>query len=44
MKKELEPVKIFEESHRSHMSEDYSQYKMVKGEEYFKPDVKKFLS
>lgn len=35
---------IFEEVHTSHMSKDYSQYKMVKGDGYFKPDIKKFLS
>ena len=34
---------IFEEVHRSHMSKDYHQYKMVKGEKYFKPDVGKFF-
>jgi predicted HAD superfamily Cof-like phosphohydrolase len=34
---------LFEEVHRSHMSKDYSQYKMVKGEKYFKPDLKKIL-
>lgn len=35
---------IFEEVHNSHMSKDYHQYKMVKGEGYFKPDVGKFLN
>lgn len=34
---------IFEEVHRSNMSKDYHQYKMVKGANYFKPDVKRFL-
>ncbi|HEX8974475.1 MAG TPA: nucleoside triphosphate pyrophosphohydrolase family protein [Patescibacteria group bacterium] len=34
---------IFEEVHRSHMSKDYHQYKMVKGEGYFKPNVAKFF-
>ncbi len=34
---------IFEEVHKSHMSKDYHQYKMVKGENYFKPNVGKFL-
>ncbi|MEA3449640.1 MAG: nucleoside triphosphate pyrophosphohydrolase family protein [Patescibacteria group bacterium] len=34
---------IFNEVHNSHMSKDYHQYKMLKGEKYFKPDVKKFL-
>ena len=35
--------KIFEEVHRSNMSKDYHQYKMVKGKNYFKPNVKKIL-
>jgi predicted HAD superfamily Cof-like phosphohydrolase len=35
--------KIFEEVHCSHMSKDYSQYKMIKGKKYFKPNVGKFL-
>jgi predicted HAD superfamily Cof-like phosphohydrolase len=34
---------IFEEVHRSNMSKDYNQYKMVKGENYFKADLKRFL-
>lgn len=34
---------IFEEVHNSHMSKDYSQYKMIKGENYFKPDIHKFF-
>lgn len=34
---------IFEEVHRSHMSKDYGEYKMIKGENYFKPDLKKIL-
>lgn len=34
---------IFEEVHNSHMSKDYHQYKMIKGEGYFKPDVKIYL-
>lgn len=34
---------IFEEVHNSHMSKDHHQYKMIKGEKYFKPNVKKFL-
>lgn len=34
---------IFQEVHSSHMSKDYHQYKMVKGEKYFKPNVVKFL-
>ena len=35
--------KIFEEVHRSHMSKDYHQYKMIKGKKYFKPNLKKIL-
>lgn len=34
---------IFKEVHRSNMSKDYHQYKMVKGEKYFKPDLGKFF-
>lgn len=34
---------LFEEVHRSHMSKDYHQYKLVKGQNYFKPDLKKIL-
>jgi len=34
---------IFEEVHNSHMSKDYHQFKMVKGESYFKPDVAQYL-
>ncbi|NCF75178.1 MAG: hypothetical protein GWO87_01680 [Xanthomonadaceae bacterium] len=34
---------IFTEVHRSHMSKDYSQYKMIKGKSYFEPDLKKFF-
>lgn len=34
---------LFAEVHRSHMSKDYNEYKMVKGENYFKPDLKKIL-
>ncbi len=34
---------VFEEVHNSHMSKDYHQYKMLKGEKYFKPDIKKFF-
>ena len=34
---------IFEEVHRSNMSKDYHQYKMVKGKNYFKANVKKFF-
>lgn len=34
---------IFEEVHKSNMSKDYNEYKMVKGQGYFKADVKKIL-
>ncbi len=34
---------IFEEAHRSNMSKDYHGYKMIKGPNYLKPDIKKFL-
>ncbi len=34
---------IFWEVHNSHMSKDYSPYKMIKGPGYFKPNVKKFF-
>ncbi len=34
---------IFKEVHNSHMSKDYHQYKMIKGKQYFKPNVGKFL-
>ena len=34
---------IFEEVHRSNMSKDYHEYKMIKGPDYFKPDIKKFF-
>ena len=29
--------------HRSNMSKDYHEYKMVKGPNYFKADIKKFF-
>jgi predicted HAD superfamily Cof-like phosphohydrolase len=35
---------IFAEVHRSNMSKDYHQYKMVKGENYTPADIKKLLS
>jgi predicted HAD superfamily Cof-like phosphohydrolase len=35
---------VFEEVHRSNMSKDYAEYKMVKGKDYFKADIKKFFS
>lgn len=34
---------IFEEVHKSNMSKDYHEYKMVKGEDYFKADIKKLF-
>lgn len=34
---------IFEEVHRSNMSKDYGEFKMIKGDSYFKPDLKKIL-
>lgn len=34
---------VFQEVHNSNMSKDYHQYKMVKGEKYFKPDIGKIL-
>lgn len=34
---------IFEEVHRSNMSKSKSQYKMIKGPEYFEADIKKFF-
>lgn len=34
---------IFEEVHRLQMSKDYHRYKMVKGNNYFKADIKKFF-
>lgn len=34
---------IFGEVHRSNMSKDYAQYKMVKGKNYSKADIKKIL-
>jgi len=34
----------FEEVHNSNMSKDFHQYKMVKGENYFKANVGRFLN
>ncbi|MBY0472915.1 nucleoside triphosphate pyrophosphohydrolase family protein [Patescibacteria group bacterium] len=34
---------VFTEVHRSNMSKDYDEYKMVKGSNYFKADIKKVL-
>lgn len=35
---------IFEEVHKSNMSKDYNEFKMVKGEDYFKPNLKKIFN
>jgi len=34
---------IFLEVHNSNMSKDYHQYKMVKGKNYFKANIKRFF-
>src|SRR3989338_5043988 len=34
---------IFEEVHRSNMSKDYNQYKMVKGPGYFRANIRRFF-
>ncbi len=34
---------IFEEVHKSNMSKEYHEYKMVKGQHYFKADIHKFF-
>ncbi len=34
---------IFEEVHKSNMSKDYSEYKMIKGKNYVKADLKRFF-
>ena len=34
---------IFEEVHKSNMSKDYHEYKMIKGSNYFKADIKKYF-
>lgn len=34
---------VFEEVHRSNMSKDRHQYKMVKGNGYFEPNLNKFF-
>ncbi len=34
---------VFEEVHRSQMSKDYNEYKMVKGENYFEANLDKFF-
>ncbi len=35
---------IFQEVHRSQMSKEYHQYKMVKGRNYFKADIDKIIN
>jgi predicted HAD superfamily Cof-like phosphohydrolase len=35
---------IFEEVHHSNMSKDFDEYKMVKGKNYFKPNLKKIFN
>ncbi len=35
---------IFMEVHKSNMSKDYAQFKMIKGKNYFKADIKKVLN
>lgn len=34
---------VFEEVHASNMSKDFAQYKMIKGEDYFKADMDNFF-
>jgi len=35
---------VFAEVHRSHMTKEHHQYKMVKGENFSKADIKKILA
>lgn len=35
---------IFEENHRSQMSKEYNQYKMVKGKEYFEVNIANIMN
>jgi NTP pyrophosphatase (non-canonical NTP hydrolase) len=35
---------IFQEVHNSNMSKDYHEYKMIKGEKYFKANINKFFN
>ncbi len=35
---------IFQEVHNSNMSKDYHEYKMIKGEKYFKANIEKFFN
>lgn len=34
---------VFEEVHRSNMSKDYHEYKMIKGPNYFKANIEQFF-
>lgn len=34
---------VFEEVHRSNMSKDYHEYKMIKGDGYFKANIDQFF-
>lgn len=34
---------VFEEVHNSHMTKEYHEYKMIKGANYVKADIKKFF-
>ncbi len=34
---------IFQEVHKSQMSKDYHEYKMIKGKNYFEANIRKFL-
>ena len=35
---------VFAEVHRSNMSKDYHEYKMIKGNSYFKADIEQFFN
>ena len=35
---------VFNEVHKSHMSKDYHQYKLLKWKKYFKPNIKQFFN
>lgn len=35
---------IFDEVYRSNMSKDYHEFKMIKGDNYFKADINKFFT
>lgn len=34
---------VFDEIHKSNMSKNYSEGKMIKGKNYFKPDIQKLI-